>query len=843
MENEKYDITGMSCAACSARVEKAVKNTKGVNECSVNLLTNSMVVSYDDSISSKDIINAVTKAGYGASIKKEDNHHIDEEYKEAHLLLVRLIASIVVLIPLFYISMGFMMDWPMMGLDDNPLTVGVIELFLSLFIMFINHKFFTNGFKVLFHLSPNMDTLVALGSSVAFIYSTVILFIMMFSGGSAESIHHLAMNLSFETAGMVPTLITIGKLLESYSKGKTTSAIKSLINLSPKTAFIYKDNQYVEVPIEEVKTDDIFLVKPGESFPVDGIVIEGNSSADESILTGESLPVDKKVGDKVVSASINQYGALTCKATNVGSETTLNKIIKLVEDATSSKAEIAKIADKVSGIFVPVVMSIAIIVFLCWLLFGEAFVSSLGADVTTLSYAFERAIAVLVISCPCALGLATPVAIMVGSGIGAKHGILFKSAASLEETGKMDYVILDKTGTITKGIPTVSDMHIIDERLLQYAYSLEAKSEHPLSKAISSYGKENNIELLEVDNFTVIPGEGIKGEINHKPIYGGNYSYISKYINNKDIKDIGDKYASSGKTPLYFVYDKTVLGIIAVSDTLKEDSKEAINQFKDLGLLPIMLTGDNYLTAKAIANEVGIDHFISDVHPEDKLSVIKQIQSSGKVIMIGDGINDAPALTQADIGMAIGAGTDVAIESADVVLMHSSLVDACNAIRLSRQTLLNIKENLFWAFFYNLIMIPIAAGALSFAGINKLKPWYGAAAMSLSSVTVVLNALRLNLFKIDDKRKHHRKIKELNLNIEKTNKEENIMEKELKIKGMMCMHCVAHVKEALNNIDGVTVKDVNLDSGLALVSLNKPVNDDVFKKAIADAGYELTDIK
>jgi len=838
MENEKYDITGMSCAACSSRVEKAVKNTDGVNDVSVNLLTNSMIVSYDDSISSKDIINAVEKAGYGAKLKGEKTVKEDRKDNETKIILIRLILSIFFLIPLFYLSMGYMLGWNIGDLANDPLTLTYIELILATVLMLINYKFFTNGYKALFQLSPNMDTLVALGSSVAYIYSLVIFGIMISNTINMDHVMHLSMNISFETAGMVPTLITIGKLLESYSKGKTTSAIKNLLNMAPKTATILKDNKQVIVPIEEVKVDDIFLVKPGESFPVDGIVIEGNSSADESILTGESLPVDKTVGDKVVSASINQYGALTCKATYVGKETTINKIIKMVEDATSSKAEIAKIADKVSGIFVPVVMGIALIVFICWIIFGNGFVSTLE-HTTLVGYSFERAIAVLVISCPCALGLATPVAIMVGSGLGAKHGILFKTASSLEETGKMNYVVLDKTGTITKGQPVVSDVHVMDERLLSLAYSIESKSEHPLSKAITKYGEEHNITKIDVSGFSLVPGKGVQGFIDDKLLIGGNYELVKDYIS-IEIKEVGEEYAKKGKTPLYFVYNKQILGIIAVSDTIKEDSIEAIKQFKQLGLLPIMLTGDNNLTAKAIAEQVGIDRYISDVHPEDKLDIINRLQKYGKVLMVGDGVNDAPALTKADIGMAIGAGSDVAIESADVVLTKSSLVDACNAIRLSRQTLKNIKENLFWAFFYNLVMIPLAAGALSGVGLAKLKPWYGAAAMALSSVTVVLNALRLNLYKIDNVNKHHRNMNELPEEfIEKG--ENNMNELKVEIKGMMCMHCVKHVTDAINSIDGLTVKEVSLENGYALVNGDN-IDTSLIKEKITNAGYEVTNI-
>ena len=835
----------MSCAACVARVEKAVNKLEGVKQASVNLLTNSMVVSYEDNLSSKDIIKAVKDSGYGAKPASKEEKTLAKEEDVIKPLFIRLIISFIFLIPLFYISMGYMMDWPIGYLKDNPLLTCLIEMFLSLTIMIINYPFFTRGFKALLHLSPNMDTLVALGSSVAFIYSTVLLILMsinLFPTADYEMVMHLSMNVSYETAGMVPTLIGIGKLLEAISKGKTTTAIKSLLDMSAKKATILIDDKEVEVDIEEIKVGDYFVVKPGESFPVDGVIKEGNSSADESILTGESMPVDKSIGDKVISASINQYGRVVCQATRVGNETTLNKIIKMVEDASSSKAPISKIADKVAGIFVPIVIAIAIIVFTFWMIFGGDYVANMDNHTTLLSYAFERAIAVLVISCPCALGLATPVAIMVGNGLAAKHGILFKNATALEITGKMDYLLLDKTGTISKGIPTVVDVYSENiDILLTYSYSLELGSEHPLSKAIINYGIDKGVTQLPIKQFMIIPGEGVKGIIDGQPILGGNYKLVSQYDKDGKYLKIGERYASEGKTPLYFLYNNKIIGIFAIRDEIKEDSIMAIKQMKDLGLHPIMLTGDNYLTAKAIANEVGIDRFISDVHPEEKLNVVKSLQKYGQVIMVGDGVNDAPSLTQADIGMAIGAGSDVAIEAADVVLSKSSLIDVCNAIRISRGTLRNIKENLFWAFIYNIIMIPIAAGILSPIGLAKLKPWYGAAAMALSSLTVVLNALRLNLLKFNNPNKFHRSNKK-DLPEELFVKEDVSMNnKTINIKGMMCEHCVKHVSDALTKL-GLEVKEISLKDNRATIFNKENISDEQIIEAIKEEGYEVTSI-
>ncbi|MCR5505669.1 MAG: heavy metal translocating P-type ATPase, partial [Bacilli bacterium] len=736
--DEKYKITGMSCAACSARVNKAVGNLKGVKSVNVNLLTNSMLVSYDDSITSEDIIKTVEKAGYGASLlngnkeEKKASSSLKEEFKdnETPRLLKRLIISLILLIPLVYLGMGYMLNWPLGGLGNNPLILALIEMSIALVIMFVNKKFFISGTKALFHGGPNMDTLVALGSGVAFIYS----FIMMFFLGHAamsgndlasrqSALHMIMMNISFETAGMVPTLITIGKTLESYSKGKTTNAIKSLLDLAPKTANVIRNDVEISIPLEEVMINDVFIVRPGESIPVDGMIISGTSSVDESALTGESMPIDKNVGDVVKSATINKNGVLTCKAVRVGDETTLNQIIKMVETASNSKAKISNVADKIAGIFVPTVISIALIVFGGWMIFGKGFLNS-HPDIQSslLSYSIERAIAVLVISCPCALGLATPVAIMVGNGKGAKNGILFKNASTMEEAGKIDYLILDKTGTITKGEPKVTDIKVIgkhnEEELLTLAYSLEYSSEHPLSLAIKEIAKDRGIVNKEVKDFKAISGRGIIGKIDKENIYGGNLKLIEENgLLNEEVSSLVDELSNQGKTPLIFAKNKEIIGVIAVSDVVKEDSKDAIRLIKGLGIVPIMLTGDNEKAAHYIANEVGIDYVISDVFPEGKLDIINEMKKHGKVAMVGDGINDAASLTAADIGIAIGKGSDIAIESASIVLMKSTLMDAYGAIRLSKQTLLNIKENLFWAFFYNIIMIPIAAGAFSGLGL------------------------------------------------------------------------------------------------------------------------------
>lgn len=861
--DEKYHIGGMSCAACSARVQKAVSNLEGIKSCNVNLLTNSMVVTYDESIIDNDIIiNTVIKTGYTAEYipQIENSSPISKEElidKETPILIKRLIYSFILLIPLFYLSMGFMLNWPIGALKNEIFILSIIQLILSFLIMLINKRFFINGIKALTHKSMNMDTLVMLGSGIAFIYSLVMTSILAYNWGigtSHHQLHLIMMNISFETAGMVPTLITIGKTLESYSKGKTTSSIKALMDLSPKYALVLKNDKEIEVLIEEVKVDDIFIVKPGMSIPVDGIVISGSSSVDESMLTGESLPIDKEVNSIVKSATINQNGILKCKALRVGNNTTLNQIISSVEKAANSKAKISQIADKVSGIFVPVVILISLIVFIIWMIFGSSFlISHPDIESSLLSYSIERAISVLVISCPCALGLATPVAIMVGSGKAARNGILFKSAEAIEETGKTNFIILDKTGTITKGKPVVTDVIAFnndEKELLIIAGSIEQYSSHPLSLAISNYVKEKNIDIYEIEDFTNISGKGLKGKYLDQYIYAGNIKLmndnhidISKYLS-----DI-DRLSSQGKTPIFIAKDKEIIGIIAVSDVIKENSKEAINDIKNLGIIPIMLTGDNYLSAKYIADQVGIEYVISDVLPEGKLEVIETLKKYGKVMMVGDGINDAIALTSADIGMAIGEGNDVAIESADVVLMKPSLLGSYAAIRLSKYVYLNIKENLFWAFFYNIIMIPIASGVFSGLGLYKLSPWMGSAAMALSSLFVVLNALRINLYHPYKKHHSNKKVNvpdilnDLNNCKIMSNKEEIMMTKTLKIEGLMCMHCVKHVKDALIKIDGVKEAQVSLDKGEAILTLEKDIDDQVLKTAIEEAGYQLISVK
>lgn len=860
--NEKYRISGMSCAACSARVDKAVRKLEGVKEVNVNLLTNTMLVSYDDPLTSQQIIFAVKKAGYGAALDVQEQNTKNKTVKkkpdnqEFQILIRRLIFSLVLLIPLFYLGMGYMFNWSLGYLRENVLVLALIEMVIALAIMIINKKFFISGTKAVFHGGPNMDTLVALGSSVAFIYSFVMMFFLAHHAMSGEDLstrqammEMVMVNISFETAGMVPALITIGKTLESYSKGKTTNAIKSLINLAPKTANVIRNNTELRVNLNEVILGDIFIVRPGESIPVDGEIISGVSSVDESALTGESMPVDKTIGDLVKSATINKNGVLTCKAIRVGDETTLNQIIKMVENAAGSKAKISTIADKVAGIFVPIVIGIALITFVCWLIFGKAFVES-HADIhsSLLSYSIERGIAVLVISCPCALGLATPVAIMVGSGKGAKKGILFKNATTIEETGKIDYLILDKTGTITKGEPKVTDIQVFrgikEEELLRIAYSLEFSSEHPLSLAIKEIATKKNISHEEVSEFLAIPGQGIKGMIDGQLYFGGNIKLLKNNgFNEGECSTITEKYAKEGKTPLFFAKDKQIIGVIAVADVIKEDSKTAIELIKGLGIVPIMLTGDNYQTAQYVAKQVEIDYVISDVLPEGKLDIINEMKKYGKVAMVGDGINDAASLTAADVGIAIGQGSDIAIESASVVLMKSTLMDAYAAIRLSQQTLLNIKENLFWAFFYNLIMIPIAAGAFSALGLYKVMPWMGSAAMALSSVFVVTNALRLNLFNSYKKKTRNKHVvvpEILNKEYESCpiKEGENKMEKVLKIEGMMCMHCVGHVKQALEKVPGVTKVEVSLEKNNAVIE--GTAKEEELIKAVIDAGYQAT---
>lgn len=829
---KQYNVTGMSCASCVARVEKAVNKVDGVTSCSVNLLTNSMSV--DGDVKSSDVISAVEKAGYGASLKgnsSKENKTNDEPLKDTETpkLKKRLFSSLVFLLLLMYISMGHMMwGFPLPSiLANNHIAMGLIQLLLTGIIMVINQKFFVSGFKALIHRSPNMDTLVALGAGASFIYSVYALFAM--TNAQVNNDMSLVMKYMdefyFESAGMILTLITLGKMLESYSKGKTTNAIKGLMNLAPKKATILVDNVEKVVPIEEVKIGDIFVVKPGENIPVDGVVIEGESAVNESALTGESIPVDKTVGDNVSGATVNQSGFIKCKATKVGEDTTLSQIIKMVSDASATKAPIAKVADKVSGVFVPIVISIAVVTIIVWLLCGATFGNAL-----------VRGISVLVISCPCALGLATPVAIMVGNGVGAKNGILFKNATSLETTGKVSYVLLDKTGTITNGTPVVTDIipseNYTENDLLSYASSLESKSEHPLAKAVVQKAIDSNIKTLDTTDFKSLTGNGVSAKINGKTIVGGSVKHISS-IANIDENIIKQAYdlATKGKTPLLFVMDNQLLGIIAVADVVKSDSPKAIKELQNMGIKVVMVTGDNEKTAQAIAKESGVDEVIAGVLPDGKEKVVAQYKEKGMVAMVGDGINDAPALTRADIGIAIGAGTDVAIDSADIVLMKSKLTDVSGAIRLSRGTLRNIHENLFWAFIYNVIGIPLAAGVWIPIFGWTLSPMFGAAAMSLSSFCVVTNALRLNFLNIRSS-KRDRKIKN------KTNKKEkNTMTTTLKINGMMCPHCEATVKTALESIDGVTSAEVSHESGTAVVTLSKEVNEDVLKKAVVDKGY------
>lgn len=829
---KQYNVTGMSCASCVARVEKAVNKVEGVTSCSVNLLTNSMSV--DGDVKSSDVISAVEKAGYGASLKgnsSKENKTNDEPLKDTETpkLKKRLFSSLVFLLLLMYISMGHMMwGFPLPSiLANNHIAMGLIQLLLTGIIMVINQKFFISGFKALIHRSPNMDTLVALGAGASFIYSVYALFAM--TNAQVNNDMSLVMKYMdefyFESAGMILTLITLGKMLESYSKGKTTNAIKGLMNLAPKKATILVDNVEKVVPIEEVKIGDIFVVKPGENIPVDGVVIEGEIAVNESALTGESIPVDKTVGDNVSGATVNQSGFIKCKATKVGEDTTLSQIIKMVSDASATKAPIAKVADKVSGVFVPIVISIAVVTIIVWLLCGATFGNAL-----------VRGISVLVISCPCALGLATPVAIMVGNGVGAKNGILFKNATSLETTGKVSYVLLDKTGTITNGTPVVTDIipseNYTENDLLSYASSLESKSEHPLAKAVVQKAIDSNIKTLDTTDFKSLTGNGVSAKINGKTIVGGSVKHISSITNiDENIIKQADDLATKGKTPLLFVMDNRLLGIIAVADVVKSDSPKAIKELQNMGIKVVMVTGDNEKTAQAIAKESGVDEVIAGVLPDGKEKVVTQYKEKGMVAMVGDGINDAPALTRADIGIAIGAGTDVAIDSADIVLMKSKLTDVSGAIRLSRGTLRNIHENLFWAFIYNVIGIPLAAGVWIPIFGWTLSPMFGAAAMSLSSFCVVTNALRLNFLNIRSS-KRDRKIKN-----KSNKKEKNTMTTTLKINGMMCPHCEATVKTALESIDGVISAEVSHESGTAVVTLSKEVSEDVLKKAVVDKGY------
>lgn len=837
---KQYNVTGMSCAACSARVEKAVTKLEGVSACSVSLLTNSMGVEGD--VAPETVIRAVEEAGYGASLKgAEKKQSVSEQEdvlkdRETPLLKKRLFSSIIFLIILMYISMGHMMwNWPLPAFFmDNHVAMGLLQLLLTVIIMVINQKFFISGFKSLFHKAPNMDTLVALGSSAAFVYSTYALFAMTDAQvkGDMDAVMHYMHEFYFESAAMILTLITVGKMLEAHAKGKTTDALKGLMQLAPKTAVILKDGKEQEVSIEQVKKGDLFVVRPGENIPVDGIIVEGSSAINESALTGESIPVDKEKGDDIFAATINQSGFLTCEATKVGEDTTLSKIIQMVSDAAATKAPIAKVADKVSGVFVPVVILLALVTIAVWLLAG----GSVG-------FSLARGISVLVISCPCALGLATPVAIMVGNGVGAKNGILFKTAESIEQTGKMDVIALDKTGTITKGEPTVTDVipgeGITEEALVEYAASLESKSEHPLASAIIQYAGEQNIQMDEVTEFTALPGNGLTAKQKGEQLFGGNQIWIQKQVTIADtILQKAEMLAKEGKTPLFFAKEKTFLGIIAVADVIKEDSARAVKQLQDMGLRVVMLTGDNENTAKAIGRQAGVDQVIADVLPEGKEQVVRQLQKQGKVAMVGDGINDAPALTRADMGIAIGAGTDIAIDAADVVLMKSRLLDVPAAIRLSRATLKNIHENLFWAFFYNVIGIPLAAGIWIPIFGWKLNPMFGAAAMSLSSFCVVTNALRLNLCRLYDTKKD-RKRKQRN----QKQQEDAIMTKTMKIEGMMCGHCEARVKKALEALPQVTEAEVSHKNGTAVVTLAEEISDAELTKAVEEQDYTVTSVQ
>lgn len=847
---EQYNVTGMSCAACSARVEKAVSKVDGVTSCSVSLLTNSMGV--EGSAPAAEIIRAVEEAGYGASLKGGNSgartgagasSAVSEQEdmlrdRETPLLKKRLAASLVFLVILMYFSMGHMMwGWPVPAFfAENHVAMGILQLLLTAIVMVINQKFFISGFRGLIHRSPNMDTLVALGSSAAFGYSVVALFAMTDAQmrGDHQAVMGYMHEFYFESAAMILALITVGKMLEARSKGKTTDALKSLMKLAPKTAVILSEGEEREIPVEQVKKGDIFVVRPGENIPVDGVIIQGSSAVNESALTGESIPVDKETGDQVSAATINQSGFIKCEATRVGEDTTLSQIIQMVSDAAATKAPIAKVADKVSGVFVPAVIAIAIVTIIVWLLAGQ-----------TIGFALARGISVLVISCPCALGLATPVAIMVGNGMGAKNGILFKNAVSLEETGRTQIVVLDKTGTITSGEPTVTDILPAEgysgDELMDLAAALEAKSEHPLARAIIKAAADSGRQTAEVSQFKALPGNGLSAVLNGKELYGGNHKFISNITEvPAGMARQAEELAASGKTPLFFAAGGDLIGIIAVADVIKDDSYEAVREMRNMGIRVVMLTGDNERTARAIGKEAGVDQVIAGVMPEGKESVIRQLKEKGKVAMVGDGINDAPALTRADIGIAIGAGTDVAIDAADIVLMKSSLLDVPAAIRLSRATLRNIHENLFWAFIYNVIGIPLAAGVfISLVGW-QLNPMFGAAAMSLSSFCVVSNALRLNWFKMYDPKSDHKiknKLKESDWE-----KEKETMNKTMKIEGMMCAHCEAAVKKALEELPQVEQAEVSHEKGTAVVTLSADIADEKLKKAVEDKDYKVTEI-
>ena len=841
---EQYTVTGMSCAACAARVEKAVSGVKGVTSCSVSLLTDSMGV--EGTADAGEIIAAVREAGYGAALKKgnkgqnarssSDGDTLED--RETPVLKKRLIASLGFLIVLMYVSMGHMMwGWPLPSFfDNNHVAMGLLQLLLTVVIMVINQRFFISGFKSLWHRAPNMDALVALGAAAAFGYSTFALFAMTDAQvrGDADAVMSYMHEFYFESAAMILALITLGKMLEARSKGKTTDALKSLMKLAPKTATLLRDGAEISVPVEQVAKGDVFVVRPGENIPVDGTVLEGNSAVDESTLTGESIPADKTVGSTVSAGTLNQSGFIRCEATRVGEDTALSQIIQMVSDAAATKAPIAKVADRVSAVFVPAVMAIAAVTVIAWLIAGR-----------TAGFALARGISVLVISCPCALGLATPVAIMVGSGMGAKNGILFKTAVSLEETGKTQIVALDKTGTITQGEPRVTDMipvnGISEKELLSLACALEKKSEHPLARAINQKAEQDGLTAEEAEQFKALPGSGLTASLDGAVLFGGSYKFISERVRvPDDAKEQSERLSEEGKTPLLFARDGELCGIIAVADVIKADSPQAIKEMRNMGIRVVMLTGDNERTAKAIGARAGVDEVIAGVLPDGKESVIRELKQKGKVIMVGDGVNDAPALTSADIGIAIGAGADVAVDAADVVLMKSRLSDVPAAIRLSRAALRNIHENLFWAFIYNIIGIPLAAGV--FIGVLgwQLNPMFAAAAMSLSSFSVVTNALRLNFFRMHDPKRDHKIRNKLKTT---TEKETKTMEKTLKIEGMMCGHCEMHTKKALEALDGVKTAEVSHEAGTAVVSLEKEIPDDVLKQAVADQGYRVTDIQ
>lgn len=853
MKSEKFQITGMTCAACSAHVEKAAAGVAGVDKVSVSLLMNTMTVEYDTPATPQAICAAVEAAGYGADAAGQqaagtDNREGALEDKETPRIRRRLIASVCLLLPLMYVSMGALMwGWYLPeSFAGNPWAIALYQLLLTGFVMVINQRFFISGFQSLLHRAPNMDTLVALGSGAAFVYSTAVMFRMgtAMGEGNVEMAVHCLHDMYFESAAMILTLITVGKMLEAYSKGKTTNAIKSLMDLAPKTAHVIRDGVETTIPAQEVQEGDIFLVKPGESIPVDGEVLEGESAVDESALTGESLPVDKHVGDRVSAATINRNGALTCRALRVGKDTTLQQIIDMVENAVATKAPIAQIADKVSGVFVPVVIVLALITGVIWLAAGA------GAG-KALSYA----ISVLVISCPCSLGLATPVAIMVGNGMGARQGILFKNATALELAGRMDFVVLDKTGTVTEGKPRVADLYpaagVSEEELLRVAAALESRSEHPLAKAVCERAGEERLSVEPAGSFRALPGWGVEGTVDGALAAGGSGAlFAERRLLTEPLRLAGERMAEEGKTPLYFAADGRMLGMITVADVVKQDSAQAIGELRNMGIQVVMLTGDNRRTARAIGRQVGLDAVVADVLPGDKESVIRQLSASGRVAMVGDGINDAPALTRADVGIAIGAGADVALEAAEVVLMKSRLTDVPAAIRLSRQVLKNIHENLFWAFFYNCIGIPLAAGILvPFLGIS-LNPMFAAAAMSLSSFCVVTNALRLNLFTINSDRHDRKKemvpmpefitgFKEIEDHHKEENKMAETMVKTLNIEGMMCAHCQAHVKKALEGVAGVTQVEVSLEDKTATVSLTPGTEEQALVDAVTEAGYKV----